>query len=305
MVVVRGGGSAERVCVVLCILTVSMREGLRGCSYFYKNSTMRISKKKTTKAIVPKQVNDFVIFTTGKGKVNIDVFFSDETLWLTQKNMAELFDTTVPNIVMHLKNIFKEGELEEKRTIKNFLIVQKEGAREVSRNVDFHNLDAIIAVGYRVNSKMATAFRVWATEVLRDYIIKGFAMDDERLKQGQHFGKDYFEEVLERIREIRASERRFYQKITDLYALSADYNKDADITKEFFATVQNKWWRCCWAVKYFCLGVCPVYSSSSKMVLGRRILRLPSLMNSTLPFWSNFGECPWSSCPFSHPVSFL
>ena len=176
----------------------------------------------------------------GTGKVNIDVFFFDETLWLTQKNMAELFGTSVPNIAMHLKNVFESGELKEKRTIKDFLIVQKEGDREVSRKVDFYNLDAIIAVGYRVNSKMATSFRIWATEVLREYIIKGFAMDDERLKQGQHFGKAYFEEMLERVREIRASERLFYQKITDLYALSADYDKEAEITKEFFATVQNK-----------------------------------------------------------------
>ena len=186
---------------------------------------------------LPQEVSDFVLFTAGTGKVNIDVFFFDETLWLTQKNMAELFGTSVPNIAMHLKNVFESGELKEKSVIKDFLTTAADGKQY---KTNFYNLDAIIAVGYRVNSKMATSFRIWATEVLREYIIKGFAMDDERLKQGQHFGKEYFEEMLERIREIRASERLFYQKITDLYALSADYDKEAEITKEFFATVQNK-----------------------------------------------------------------
>lgn len=189
---------------------------------------------------VMQKLHNFVIFQTDQGKVNIDVFFAHDTLWLTQKIMAELFDTTKQNISFHLQNIFKEGELSKDSTVKDFLTVQKEGGREVAREVEFYSLDAIIAVGYRVNSARATKFRIWATQVLQEFIVKGFAIDDERLKQIKHFGHDYFEELLERIREIRASERRFYQKITDIYALSADYDKDATITKEFFATVQNK-----------------------------------------------------------------
>jgi hypothetical protein len=141
---------------------------------------------------------------------------------------------------LHLKNIFDEGELDEKATVKEFLTVQKEGQREVNRKIDFYSLDVIIAVGYRVNSNRATKFRIWATDVLHNFILKGFVLDDERLKQIRHFGQDYFDELLERIREIRASERRFYQKITDIYALSADYDTASDATKEFFATVQNK-----------------------------------------------------------------
>lgn len=186
------------------------------------------------------KINNFVIFQTDEGKVNIDVFFEDDALWLTQKMMTELFGTTKQNISLHLHNIFKEVELDKKVTVKKFLTVQKENNREVSRKIDFYNLDAIIAVGYRVNSQRATQFRIWATKMLQEFIVKGFVIDDERLKQIKHFGKDYFEEMLERIREIRTSERRFYQKITDIYALSTDYDKDAPITKKFFATVQNK-----------------------------------------------------------------
>jgi len=183
---------------------------------------------------------NFVIFKTETAKVNIDVFFQNETLWLTQKGMSELFETTPQNITLHLKNIFQESELEEKSTCKEFLQVQKEGSREVKRKYKYYNLKAITAVGYRVNSHRATEFRKWATEVLHEYIIKGFAMDDERLKQIKHFGQDYFDEMLERIRDIRLSERRFYQKITDIYALSADYDSRASVTKDFFATTQNK-----------------------------------------------------------------
>lgn len=184
--------------------------------------------------------SNFVVFQTQTGKVNIDVFFHNETLWLTQKNMAELFETTPQNITLHLKNIFAEDELEEEATCKNFLQVQKEGEREVKRDTKYYNLKAITAVGYRVNSHRATEFRKWATEILHEYIIKGFVMDDERLKQIKHFGQDYFDEMLERIREIRISERRFYQKITDIYALAADYDKSSLTTKDFFSTVQNK-----------------------------------------------------------------
>lgn len=189
---------------------------------------------------------NFVIFKIDDSKVNIDVLFFDETLWLTQKKMAELFETTPQNITLHLKNIYAEQELLEDSTCKDFLQVAKEGERVIQRQVKHYNLKAITAVGYRVNSHRATQFRKWATEVLQEYIIKGFAMDDERLKNIQHFGKDYFEEQLERIREIRISERRFYQKITDIYALSADYDKNSTLTKDFYATVQNKMhWAIC------------------------------------------------------------
>jgi len=167
--------------------------------------------------------------------------YSAETFWLSQRRMAELFNVDVRTINEHLQNIFQTAELQEDRTIRKFRIVQKEGQRDISRDVEFYNLDAIIAVGYRVNSKQATQFRIWATQTLREFIIKGFVLDDERLKQGKRFGKDYFDELLERVREIRASERRFYQKITDIYEqCSIDYSKDAEITLAFFKTVQNK-----------------------------------------------------------------
>ena len=185
--------------------------------------------------------NEFLLYTAPDGAVKVDVFLKDETVWLTQKALAELFGVKVPAINKHLKNIFESGELSREATVSKMEIVRPEGGREVSREVEFYNLDAIIAVGYRVNSFQATQFRIWATKTLREFIIKGFVLDDERLKQGkQVFGKDYFDELLERIREIRASERRFYRKITDIYALSVDYSVDAPLTKEFFATVQNK-----------------------------------------------------------------
>ena len=180
---------------------------------------------------------NFVIFQTKKGKVNIDVFFHNETLWLTQKKMAELFEKDRTVITRHLKNIFKEGELEENSVCANFAHTAEDGK---TYNTKYYNLRAIVAIGYRVNSHRAIEFRKWATEILHEYIIKGFAMDDERLKQIKHFGQDYFDEMLERIREIRLSERRFYQKITDIYALSADYDKNDKLTREFFSTVQNK-----------------------------------------------------------------
>ena len=168
------------------------------------------------------------------GNVKIEVIFNDETFWLTQKRLAELFGVEVPAISKHLANIFDTGELEKEATVSILETVQQEGGKNVKRKLEFYNLDAIIAVGYRVNSYQATQFRVWATKTLREYIIKGFVLDDERLKQGKRFGKDYFDELLERIREIRASERRFYLKITDIYEqCSIDYSKDADITQSF------------------------------------------------------------------------
>lgn len=185
--------------------------------------------------------SDIILYTTSSGDVRIEVYFEGETFWLTQRRMADLFGVEVQTVNYHLKEIFKTGELPEESTIRKFRIVQMEGKREVSREVDFYNLDAIIAVGYRVNSYQATQFRIWATKTLREYIIKGFVLDDERLKQGPRFGKDYFDELLERIREIRASERRFYQKITDIYAqCSIDYDPKAEITQTFYKTVQNK-----------------------------------------------------------------
>jgi hypothetical protein len=184
---------------------------------------------------------EILLYSIPEGKASIEVFYEAETFWLSQKKMAELFNVDVRTINEHLQNIFNSGELKKDATIRNFRIVQTEGNREISRGVDFYNLDAIIAVGYRVNSMEATRFRIWATQTLREYIIKGFVLDDERLKQGKKFGQDYFDELLERIREIRASERRFYQKITDIYSqCSIDYDPKADVTLSFYKTVQNK-----------------------------------------------------------------
>ncbi|GJQ31689.1 MAG: hypothetical protein HBSAPP04_05280 [Ignavibacteriaceae bacterium] len=184
---------------------------------------------------------EILLYSTPEGSATVEVFFEGETFWLSQKKMSDLFHVDVRTVNEHLENIFKSGELKEKSTIRKFRIVQKEGTRDVARDITFYNLDAIIAVGYRVNSKEATAFRIWATNTLREYIIKGFVLDDERLKQGKKFGKEYFDELLERIREIRASERRFYQKITDIYAeCSIDYDKNSDLTQLFYKTVQNK-----------------------------------------------------------------
>ena len=187
------------------------------------------------------QSNDVIIYSSPDGEVRVEVVFQNETFWLTINRMAELFGTTKQTISQHLQNVFDTGELKREATVKEILTVQIEGDRKVSRNLDYFNLDAIIAVGYRVNSRQATQFRIWATNTLREFIVKGFVLDDERLKQGKRFGKDYFEELLERIREIRASERRFYLKITDIYEqCSIDYNRDAEITQNFFKTVQNK-----------------------------------------------------------------
>lgn len=183
-------------------------------------------------------IPNYVFFKTKDGgQVNIEVFFSNDTIWLTQKLIAELFETSKQLISFHLINLFKEGELIKDSVVKEILTTAPDKKRY---NTKYYNLKAIIAVGYRVNSDRATKFRIWATDILEEYIVKGFALDDDRLKSGQHFGQDYFQNLLERIREIRASERRFYQKITDIYALSADYDNSAPITKEFFATVQNK-----------------------------------------------------------------
>jgi len=193
-------------------------------------------------ALTPYESREILFYRTDNGDVRVEILLFRENLWLTQTKMAELFDVQKAAISKHLKNIFEEGELDKTSTVSKMETVQKEGDRMVKRTPDFYNLDAIIAVGYRVNSKKATMFRIWANRVLKEYIIKGYVMDDERLKEPENFfGKDYFEEQLERIRDIRSSERRFYQKITDIYSqCSADYEAVSPITQDFFATVQNK-----------------------------------------------------------------
>lgn len=181
--------------------------------------------------------SEIIFYQDDDGNIKIEVLFREESFWMTQKKISELFAVQRPAITKHLKNIFESGELVES-SVSSILEHTAEDGKKYKTT--FYNLDAIIAVGYRVNSNRATKFRIWATKTLKEFIIKGFVIDDERLKQGKHFGKDYFDELIERIREIRASERRFYQKITDIYALSIDYDKSDHLTKEFFATVQNK-----------------------------------------------------------------
>ncbi|MGB3751083.1 MAG: virulence RhuM family protein [Arcobacteraceae bacterium] len=186
---------------------------------------------------------EFLIFTSTSGEDSIEVRVNDDNVWLTQKLIAELFDVKIPAISKHLKNIFESGELDENVVISKMEITTNHGAiedKQQTKNVNFYNLDAIISVGYRVNSKKATQFRQWATRVLKEFAIKGFVLDKPRLENGSFLGKEYFEELLEQIRDIRLSERKFYQKITDIYATSIDYNKDDTQTKEFFAKVQNK-----------------------------------------------------------------
>lgn len=184
---------------------------------------------------------EFLLYKSSEGDIKIEVSMHDENIWLTQKKMGELFGVEVNTINYHLKEIFDSKELEEISTTRKIRIVQKEGNRDIEREQTFYNLDIIIAVGYRINSKQATQFRIWATKVLKEYIIKGFAMNDDNLKNGRYFEKDYFEELLERVRSIRASERRIYQKITDIFAeCSIDYDKNSYLTKEFYSMIQNK-----------------------------------------------------------------
>ena len=184
----------------------------------------------------------FALYSIDQEDIKVKVAIKDETIWVTQRGMAELFDCTSDNISLHLKNIYADGELSEISTTEDFSVVQSEGSRQVTRSIRFYNLDAVISVGYRVNSHRATQFRIWATSVLKEFIKKGFVLDDERLKQGEAvFGKDYFRELLERVRSIRASERRIWQQITDIFAeCSIDYDKNSPVTQEFYATVQNK-----------------------------------------------------------------
>ncbi|MHC4927175.1 MAG: virulence RhuM family protein [Planctomycetota bacterium] len=193
-----------------------------------------------SKKVIRNSTAEFLIFTGQVGEQGIESRYEDGTIWLSQKLMSRLFEVDVRTINEHLINIYKQAELTRQETIRKFRIVQLEGQRKVSRNVDFYNLDAIISVGYRVNSVRATQFRQWATQVLREFAVKGYVLDKKRMENGTFLGEDYFERLLAEIREIRLSERRFYQKITDIYATSVDYNKDAPTTKAFFAKVQNK-----------------------------------------------------------------
>ncbi len=181
--------------------------------------------------------NKLILYKDEEGRVSVNVRFANEDVWLTQQQLAEIYCTTKQNVSQHIDNILADGELEENRTVKNFLTVRQEGKRQVQRDITYYNLDMIIALGYRVQSPIAVRFRRWATQRLHEYIQKGFTMDDERLKQG---GNRYFKELLQRIRDIRSSERNFYQQVTDIYATSTDYDPRAQMTKSFFATVQNK-----------------------------------------------------------------
>lgn len=183
--------------------------------------------------------SEVIIYQTADGETKINVQFEGETVWLNQVQLAELFETTKQNISLHIVNVYKEGELTRESTVKDYLTVQIEGGVEKKRSVEYYNLDVIISVGYRVKSIRGTQFRIWATQRLREYIVKGFTLDNDRLKEGGEKAT-YFDELLERIRDIRSSERNFYQKVTDIYATSIDYSKDKKITQEFFATVQNK-----------------------------------------------------------------
>jgi len=200
-----------------------------------------MTKKKSPNSVrIRNSAAEFLTFAYQTGGDGVEVRVQDGTIWLSQKNMGLLFETTPENVLMHLKNIYAENELTEAATANDFLAVQTEGKRQVQRRILHYNLDAIIAVGYRINSSRATAFRQWATGVLRDYTLRGYVLDRKRMENGTFLGEDYFERLLEEIREIRLSERRFYQKITDIYATAMDYDRDAPITQTFFAKVQNK-----------------------------------------------------------------
>lgn len=197
-------------------------------------------KDDSKKLQIRNSTSDFLVFTKQSGEDGIEVRVYDENVWLTQKGMAQLFDCSSDNIGLHLKNIFSSGELNENSTTEDFSVVQQEGKRQVKRITKFYNLDAIISVGYRINSIRATQFRQWATKVLKTFTVQGYVLDKKRLENGQIFDEEYFEHLLDEIREIRASERKFYQKITDIYATAVDYSPIAATSKDFFATVQNK-----------------------------------------------------------------
>jgi len=212
------------------------------------------------------QEGELILYRTSDDAVRVEVLYESETFWLDQRRMAELFGVELPTISYHLKEIYGSGELLREATLRRILRVQREGRRDVRREIEFYNLDAIISVGYRVNSAQATQFRIWATQTIREFIVKGFVLDDERLKLNRRFGRDYFDELLERIREIRASERRFYLKITDIYEqCSIDYDRQAETTQLFFKTVQNKLH---WAV---------TGKTAAELIAGRAVAGKPSM----------------------------
>ncbi len=221
-------------CLIIAENADSKKALVRQARIFFKNQTSLFELTSNNLS------SNILLYKTSQGEVKVEVIFNNETFWMSQKRMAILFGVDVKTINYHLGQIYESGELQEEATIRKIQIVQQEGEREVERSPMFYNLDAIIAVGYRVNSYQATQFRIWATGVLKEFLVKGFVLDDERLKQGRHFGKDYFDDLLQRIREIRTSERRYYQKITDVYAeCSADYDAKSETTKLFFMMVQN------------------------------------------------------------------
>jgi hypothetical protein len=221
----------------------------------------------------PPQEGELILYRTADDAVRVEVLYESETFWLDQRRMAELFGVDFRTVSYHLKEVYASGELDPEATLRKIWRVQREGNREVRREIEFYNLDAIISVGYRVNSAQATQFRIWATQTLREFIVKGFVLDDERLKLNQRFGRDYFDELLERIREIRASERRFYLKITDIYEqCSIDYDKQAETTQTFFKTVQNKLH---WAV---------TGKTAAELIAGRADAQKPAMGLTT---WKN------------------
>ena len=247
---------SRMACLIIAENSDSKKPQVQMAREYFKQETP------ATELINNSLASNILLYKTKQGETRIEVIFNSETFWMSQKRMADLFGVDVRTINYHLGQIYESGELEKEATIRKIGIVQSEGERDVERTPMFYNLDAIIAVGYRVNSYQATQFRIWATSVLKEMIVKGFVLDDERLKQGKHFGKDYFDDLLERIREIRASERRYYQKITDVYAeCSADYDPKAETTQLFFKMVQNMMH---WAVTHQTAAEI-IYATDSKM----------------------------------------
>lgn len=257
-------------CLIIAENADSKKTQVQAARVYFKEQT-------TAAELVENQISSNILFyKTNQGETHIEVVFNSETFWLSQKRMADLYGVDVRTINYHLMQIYESGELKEDATIRKIGIVQTEGLREVNRPQMLYNLDAIIAVGYRVNSYQATQFRIWATAVLKELIIKGFVLDDERLKQGSHFGKDYFDDLLERIREIRTSERRYYQKITDVYAeCSADYDAKSETTKLFFQMVQNMMH---WAV---------THQTAAEIIYSRADAEMPHMGLTT---WKNAPE---------------
>lgn len=258
---------SRMACLIIAENADSKKALVQQARIFFKNQTSLFELTSNNLS------SNILLYKTSQGEVKIEVIFNNETFWMSQKRMAALFGVDVKTINYHLGQIYESGELQEEATIRKIQIVQQEGEREVERSPMFYNLDAIIAVGYRVNSYQATQFRIWATSVLKEMIVKGFVLDDERLKQGKHFGKDYFDDLLERIREIRASERRYYQKITDVYAeCSTDYDPKSETTQLFFKMVQNTMH---WAV---------THQTAAEIVYSRADAEMPHMGLTT---WKN------------------